>query len=100
MGLDFEVRWPAYADLWSWHSVDWINILNYQKKRNILIILFKMKTFTAKDFCRNPQIVWRTADIEGSVRLKNDRYPDKTFVLTARDKADGTEEENEQCDSL
>ena len=45
-----------------------------------------MKTFTAKQFARSAAQVYRAADIEGSVRINNDRYPDKIFTLTARER--------------
>ena len=46
-----------------------------------------MTTFTAKQFNKNPASVYRAADKGDVVRLNHDRYPDKIFELTARDRA-------------
>lgn len=45
-----------------------------------------MKTFTAKQVARSAAQVYRAADIDGAVRINNDRYPDKIFTLTARER--------------
>jgi len=56
-----------------------------------------MTTFTAKQFNKNPASVYRAADKGDVVRLNHDRYPDKIFELTARDRAplDAQKQHNE-----
>ena len=45
-----------------------------------------MKTFKAEEFNKSPQRVYRAADIDGSVRINHERYPDVIFVLEARNR--------------
>lgn len=43
-----------------------------------------MKTFTANEFRRTPQKVYREADIEGAVKINHGNYKDKVFVLKSK----------------
>jgi len=54
-----------------------------------------MKTFTAKEFNKKPGPVYRAADKDGAVKVNHDRYPDKLFVLEARDRRCLTIEEKD-----
>tara|TARA_R110002096_G_scaffold315227_2_gene509435 strand:- start:587 stop:772 length:186 start_codon:yes stop_codon:yes gene_type:complete len=45
-----------------------------------------MKTFTAEQLSRKPRQVFREADVNGSVRINHSAYPDKVFVLEARER--------------
>lgn len=46
-----------------------------------------MKTITAEEFNKKPAKVYREVDKEGSVNINHDRYPDKMFTLSSRDRA-------------
>jgi len=50
-----------------------------------------MKTFTAKELNKSPAQVFRAADKDGEVEISHDRYPDKRFVLEARERVPLTE---------
>jgi len=45
-----------------------------------------IKTFTAKEMHNSPRQVFREADKNGQAIINHDHYPDKIFVLTARDR--------------
>lgn len=56
-----------------------------------------MKTFSAKNFSNKPEPVYRAADREGEVKINHDRYKDKIFILTARERNPiNMEKENEK----
>ena len=46
-------------------------------------------TVTAKEFHNSPAKPYREADKGNDVVINHDRYPDKVFVLTARERAKG-----------
>lgn len=45
-----------------------------------------MKTFNATELNKSAAKVFREADINGSVKINHDRYPDKVFVMEARER--------------
>ena len=45
-----------------------------------------MKIFTAKEFHNAPAEVYRFADREGVVKINHDRYPDRMFILQAKER--------------
>ena len=45
-----------------------------------------MKTFTANEFTREPQRVYREADTKGEVKINHSHYSDKIFILTSRER--------------
>ena len=45
-----------------------------------------MKTFTAEEFNKKPAAVFREVDVNGSAQINHDRYKDKIFTLTARER--------------
>lgn len=45
-----------------------------------------MKTVTAEEFNKKPAPVYREVDKNGSVLINHDRYPDKIFTLSARER--------------
>lgn len=51
---------------------------------------------TATQFRDSPEQAYRAADRGQSVEIKNDRYKDRIFELTARNKAHIKESEDEQ----
>lgn len=52
-----------------------------------------MKTFTANEFNKKPGPVYRAADRDGSVRINNQQYSDKIFILEARERQPLEDEE-------
>ncbi len=50
---------------------------------------------TAKEMHHAPAKAYREAYKEGKVTINHDRYPDKVFELTARDRRSAEETENE-----
>ena len=58
-----------------------------------------MKTIEAKQFHMKPSTAYRYADLNGSIKINHDRYPDKIFVLTARDRREGVSR-NERLESF
>lgn len=46
----------------------------------------EIKTFTAGDMHHSPRKVYREADVNGVAQINNSNYPDKIFVLTARER--------------
>jgi len=56
-----------------------------------------MKTFTAEEFNKSPQKVYREADKNGPVMINHGQYHDVVFVLTVRERQPLAEtEENEE----
>lgn len=55
-----------------------------------------MDVFSAEQFNKHPRQVYRAADLNGEVRIDHDRYPDRVFVLTSRERKplDGLSPEN------
>ena len=52
-----------------------------------------MKTFTAEEFNKTPQKVYREADKNGPVMINHGQYGDVVFILTVRDREPFAEEE-------
>jgi hypothetical protein len=52
-----------------------------------------MKTFNATELNKSAAKVFREADKAGSVKINHDRYPDKVFVLEARERRTGCQHE-------
>ncbi len=44
----------------------------------------KLTEFTAHDFTARPAIVYRTADVEGVVKINHQLYPDKDILLVSK----------------
>lgn len=47
-----------------------------------------MQVFTANEFNKNPQVVYRAADKDGMVRINHDHYKDVNFVLVTKMRGD------------
>jgi len=46
----------------------------------------EIETFTAAEFRKQHGKVYRSADLNGEAIINNSRYPDKIFVLIARER--------------
>ncbi len=51
----------------------------------------KLTEFTAHDFTARPAIVYRTADVEGVVKINHQLYPDKDILLVSKPLEQGCE---------
>ena len=45
-----------------------------------------MKIYNATELNKSAAKVFREADINGEVKINHDRYPDKVFILTGRER--------------
>ena len=52
-----------------------------------------MDTFSSTELNKSPAKIFRTVDLEGSVRINHDRYPDKIFILSAKKRGEESPDE-------
>ena len=45
-----------------------------------------MKVYNATELNKSAAKVFREADVNGEVKINHDRYPDKVFILTGRER--------------
>lgn len=43
-----------------------------------------MKMFTSTELNKNARKIFRAVDLEGSVRINHEHYPDKIFIITGK----------------